>query len=172
MIIEVSGELRLLVNGSPLHGSIARLHDLLGRPSRVVEPTAPNPSRNRWHVYDEDGVYFIEHLETRNIEGCCLVLWPEQHRLPCSPLRPFNGRLSVAGYDVPSQPDWLPFLRDCPIKFQRIGTAFGATHGECSMMGTAAGARLPSGELSDVLRLVDLFVTSQADPWDAPATIA
>jgi hypothetical protein len=171
MIIEVSAELRPVFNGSRLHGSTAHLHDLLGQPTRIVEPTAPNPSRNRWHVYDEDGVYFIEHQQARNIEGCCIVLWPEQHRLPCSPLKPFNGRLSVAGYDVPSQPDLLPFLRGCPIKFQHIGNAFGATRGECSMLGTAASAQSASHELSGVLRLVDLFLSFPVDPWDGPAPI-
>src|SRR5271155_3822560 len=59
---------------------------VLGVTSRVVEPspTAPYGHRNNQiHLFDEFGLYLIEHHETRLIDAAVFVLWLEE-----SPFKP------------------------------------------------------------------------------------
>jgi hypothetical protein len=74
---------------------------VLGVPGRVVQPTTPAPyghRNNQIHVFDEFGVYLIEHHATRLVDAVVFVLWLEES--PFKPAREFVGRLTIGGVRV------------------------------------------------------------------------
>lgn len=151
---------------------MAELHALLGLPSRIVEPVTPAPVKhrnNQMHVYDPFGVYFNEHHQTRRIQGCEIVFWPEEYGVPFKPTESFRGLLQIAGYEVPIRPDLLPFLKDCPVAFKPVlGGWFRAERDGHFVIVTAKGERLRSGRRSKSLRLVDMSLSWPHDPWGTP----
>ena len=93
----------LLLNGrlfkSPVQPSAYAA--VLEAPGRVEEPATLAPyghRNNQIHLFDELGLYLIEHHTTRLIDAVVFVLWLEES--PFKPAREFVGRLTVGGLRV------------------------------------------------------------------------
>jgi hypothetical protein len=74
---------------------------VLGVPGRVEEPSTLAPyghRNNQIHLFDEFGVYLIEHHASRLIDAVVFVLWLEES--PFKPAREFAGHLTVGGVNV------------------------------------------------------------------------
>ena len=70
----------------------------LGVAARVDEPSTPAPyghRNNQIHLFDEFGLYLIEHHATRLIDAVVFVLWMEES--PFKLAREFTGQLTVGG---------------------------------------------------------------------------
>jgi hypothetical protein len=74
---------------------------VLGVPGRVTEPSTPAPfghRNNQIHLFDEFGLYLIEHHATRLVDAVVFVLWLEKS--PFKPANKFCGLLTVGGVRV------------------------------------------------------------------------
>ena len=90
----------LLLNGrlfeSPVQPS--EYAAVLESPVRVVEPSPPAPyghRNNQIHLFDEFGLYLIEHHATRLVDGVVFVLWLEESAF--KPTREYAGELLIGG---------------------------------------------------------------------------
>lgn len=93
----------LLLNGQLFQSPVqpSDYAAVLGVPGRVEEPSTPAPyghRNNQIHLFDEFGLYLIEHHATRLIDAVVFVLWLEES--PFKPAREFGGHLSVGGVNV------------------------------------------------------------------------
>jgi len=93
----------LLLNGRLFRSPAqpAQYAEVLGVPNRVEEPSTPAPyghRNNQIHLFDEFGLYLIEHHASRQIDAIVFVLWLEES--PFKPARDFAGRLTVGGVDI------------------------------------------------------------------------
>jgi hypothetical protein len=73
----------------------------LGIVSRVEEPATPAPyghRNNQIHLFDELGLYLIEHHATGLIGSVVFVLWLEES--PFKTAREFTGRLTIGDVSV------------------------------------------------------------------------
>jgi len=93
----------LLLNGrlfkSPVEPS--EYAAVLGVASRIEEPATPAPyghRNNQIHLFDDFGLYLIEHHATRLVGSVVFVLWLEES--PFKPAREFMGHLAVGGASV------------------------------------------------------------------------
>jgi hypothetical protein len=73
----------LLLNGclfqSPV--GLSEFATILAMPHRVVDPSPPAPyghRNNQIHIFDELGLYLIEHHATRLVDAVVFVLWLEE----------------------------------------------------------------------------------------------
>ncbi len=65
---------------------------------RVVEPSPPAPfghRNNQIHLFDESGLYLIEHHATRLVDAVVFVLWREEAAF--KPACEFSGVLTIGG---------------------------------------------------------------------------
>lgn len=70
----------------------------LGVAPRIVDPSPPAPyshRNNQIHIFDEIGIYLIEHHATRLIDAVTFVLWLEEAVF--KPAREFQGQLTIGG---------------------------------------------------------------------------
>lgn len=93
----------LLLNGQPFQSPVqpSDYAAVLGAPGRVEEPSTPAPyghRNNQIHLFDEFGLYLIEHHATRQIDAVVFVLWLDES--PFKPAREFAGHLTVGGVSV------------------------------------------------------------------------
>jgi hypothetical protein len=93
----------LLLNGRLFRSAVqpAEYAVALGVPGRVEETLTPAPyghRNNQIHLFDEVGLYLIEHHASRLINAIVFVLLLEES--PFKPAREFAGRLTVGGVDV------------------------------------------------------------------------
>jgi len=93
----------LLLNGrlfrSPVQPS--EYAAVLGIPGRVEDPSTPAPyghRNNQIHLFDEFGLYLVEHHASRLVDEVVFVLWLEES--PFKPAREFTGRLTVGGVNI------------------------------------------------------------------------
>jgi hypothetical protein len=71
---------------------------VLESPARVVEPSPPAPyghRNNQIHLFDELGLYLIEHHATRLVDAVVFVLWLEESAF--KPGCEYLGELTVGG---------------------------------------------------------------------------
>jgi hypothetical protein len=71
---------------------------VLGTPARVVEPSPPAPyghRNNQIHLFDELGLYLIEHHARRLVDAVVFVLWLEESAF--KPVCEFSGELTIGG---------------------------------------------------------------------------
>jgi hypothetical protein len=173
VLIEIAPDLRARINGTPVETAptTQELHAIVGTPARVVDPcAAPVGHRNNQiHVYDELGVYFIEHHYTRRIQGGTVVFWIDEQGYRFTPSTNFNGKLILASYSVPAMPPLLAFLKACPIPFSPfVGGSLFAKNGEYAIHIESQGMKLRSGRRSKVRTLVDLSFSWSHDNWAHP----
>jgi hypothetical protein len=74
---------------------------VFGVGGRVVEPPTPAPyghRNNQIHLFDELGLYLIEHHLTRLIDAVVFVLWSEES--PFEPACELSGQSTVGGVSV------------------------------------------------------------------------
>jgi len=90
----------LLLNGrlfkSPVRPS--EYPEVLEISARIVEPSTPAPyghRNNQIHMFDELGLYLIEHHATRLVDAVVFVLWLEES--PFKPAREYAGQLTIGG---------------------------------------------------------------------------
>ncbi len=93
----------LTLNGQVLCSKLppAKYYDLLGSTVRLIEPQPPAPwghRNNQIHMFDNQGLYLIEHHATRLVDSVVIVLWLEE--APFQPASEFCGPLTVGGVHV------------------------------------------------------------------------
>ena len=90
----------LLLNGQLFHSPVppSEYAAVLETPARVVEPLPPAPyghRNNQIHLFDELGLYLIEHHATRLVDGVVFVLWLEESAF--KPACEYAGELTIGG---------------------------------------------------------------------------
>lgn len=159
------------INGLAIEAAVSprRLWEVLGEPSRIVDPATPAPfghRNNQIHVYDRLGLYFNEHHFTRLAQGLTFVLWPEEHRYSFCPSLAFAERLRLCGYEVPPVASESDVIRGSGIPFRQYLAGQWGTGGDGFGVGVSAvGARMPSGRRSRKRRVVSIDVAWPHDPW-------
>jgi hypothetical protein len=151
----------LLLNGhlfqSPMQPS--EWAAVLGSPVRVVEPSPPAPyghRNNQIHLFDELGLYLIEHHATRLVDAVVFVLWLDETAF--KPVCEYSGELTIGG--VPFFPGMTPgdyvggtIAFEGPVlglwNAKRDGIWIGLN---------AKGMRQPNGRRGKRLRFVDVSV--------------
>jgi hypothetical protein len=88
----------LLLNGRLFQSPVrpAEYSVALETSARVVEPTPPAPfghRNNQIHLFDELGLYLIEHHKTRLVDSVVFVLWQEEATF--KPLHEYSGELTI-----------------------------------------------------------------------------
>jgi hypothetical protein len=155
----------LVLNGRAFHFPVepAEYATTLQMPVRVVEPSPPAPyshRNNQIHVYDELGLYLIEHHGTRLIDAVVFVLWLEEATF--KPSREFVGALTIGGvrfFKGMTERDHFGGT----IKFE--GPDLGlwkASRGGVWIGFTGKGRRYPSGRRGKLLRFVDVSICFSA----------
>jgi hypothetical protein len=161
----------VVLGGYPISEAIPpqRLHEVLGRPDRIVDPAQPAPfghRNNQIHVYDTLGLYFHEHHFTRLAEDLVFVLWAEEEGYTFSPLQSFSGCLRLGGYRMPLEAIESEVVRNCPIPFESFLSGRWRTRGGRFGIGMdTKGAKLRSGRRSSRRRVVSVDVSWPHDPW-------
>jgi hypothetical protein len=151
----------LLLNGclfqSPVQPS--EYAAVLGSPVRVVEPLSPAPfghRNNQIHLFDDLGLYLIEHHATRLVDGVVFVLWLGEAAF--KPVCEYSGELTVGG--VRFLPGMTP--RDYTggtIAFEGPVLRLWNAERDGIWIGLRAeGMRQPSGRRGKRLRYVDVSV--------------
>ena len=159
------------INGLAIKAAIqpARLWDVLGEPSRIVDPAPPAPfghRNNQIHVYDQLGLYFNEHHFTRLVQSLTFVFVPAEHRYTFCPSQSFAGRLLLGGYEVRPGASESDVIRGTAIPFRRSLAGQWRTGGDGFGVGlSAVGAKIPSGRRSKNRRVVSVDVAWPHDPW-------
>ena len=168
----VEVEIRLegiVISGHPIPAAVqpSWLHEMLGIPDRIVDPAPPAPvdhRNNQIHVYDDLGLYFLEHHWTRLAQD--LVFWPAEECYAFTPRRAFSGHLKLRDYLVPAGASETQFIRECPIPFEEyLSGHWRAESGRCSVGMVSKGAKLRSGRRSKRRRVVTIDVSWPHDPW-------
>jgi hypothetical protein len=151
----------LLLNGR-LFQSPARPAEysvVLETSARVVEPTLPAPfghRNNQIHLFDELGLYLIEHHKTGLIDSVVFVL--RQEEATFEPLNEYSGDLTIGSvrfFPGMTPPDYSGGT----IAFE--GPVLGlwkASHDGIWIGLHARGARQPSGRRGKRLRFVDVSI--------------
>jgi hypothetical protein len=90
----------LLINGRLFQSPVRPIEylALLESPVRVVEPSPPAPyghRNNQIHLFDQLGLYLIEHHATRLVDAVVFVLWLEESAF--KPAREYSGDLTIGG---------------------------------------------------------------------------
>jgi hypothetical protein len=151
----------LLLNGrlfqSPIRPS--EYAAVLETPVRVVEPLPPAPyghRNNQIHLFDELGLYLIEHHATRLVDGVVFVLWLEESAF--KPEQEYSGELTIGGVRI--FPGMTP--RDYSggtIAFEGPVLGLWNARRDGIWIGLSAkGMRQPSGRRGKRLRFVDVSV--------------
>jgi hypothetical protein len=151
----------LLLNGR-LFRSPARPAEysvVLETPVRVVEPSPPAPfghRNNQIHLFDELGLYLIEHHATRLVDAVVFVLWQEESAF--KPLCEYSGELTVGS--VRLFPGMAP--RDYSggtIAFQGPVLGLWSARRDGIWIGlNARRMRQPNGRRGKRLRFVDVSI--------------
>jgi len=146
----------LLLNGRlfKLARAAAEYRVALGVADRVEEPSPPAPYGHRndqIHLFDEFGLYLIEHHATRLVGSVVFVLWLEES--PFKPAREFTGSLTIGGVSV--RPGMLvkefsgntvlfegPVLGLWSAKYMAFGLAFALRRAAKEMDVVASGSDL------------------------------
>ncbi len=132
---------------------------ILDSPVRIVEPLQPAPyghRNNQIHLFDELGLYLIEHHSTRLVDSIVFVLWLDEAAF--KPAREFDGELTIGGVHhfsgmtekdlrIGSIPFEGPILGSWIAKEKRIWIGI-----------RGVGIRLPSRARSKRLRIADVSV--------------
>jgi hypothetical protein len=130
---------------------------------RVVEPSPPAPyghRNNQIHLFDEFGLYLVEHHATRLVNAVVFVLWLEESVF--KPAREYSGELTIGG--VRFFPGMTPQdYSGGTITFQGpvLGLWEARRKGICIGL-NAKGMRQPSGRRGKRLRFVDVSVCFSA----------
>jgi hypothetical protein len=130
---------------------------VLASPVRVVEPSPPAPYRhrnNQIHLFDELGLYLIEHHATRLVDAVVFVLWLEESAF--KPDCEYSGTLEIGG--VRFFPGMTP--QDYSygtIAFEGPLLGLWNAHRDGIWIGlTARRIRQPNGRRGKRLRFVDV----------------
>lgn len=149
----------LLLNGRLFQLPVQPLEytTVLGQTARIIEPSPPAPyghRNNQIHLYDELGLYLIEHHSTRNVDAVVFVLWLDEATF--KPVREFSGDLAIGGVQV--HPGMTPReFTNCTITFEGpILGLWNARQGGLSIGLTDKKVRLPSGRRGKSHRFVDV----------------
>jgi hypothetical protein len=111
----------VLINGARFQTSCPaeEIYSVLGQPSRILSTGMPAPyghRNNQRHVYDDVGIYLLEHHARQTIDGICFVFNPSDEAN--SPESPFLGTLTIAGQPCDSRLDVSEFVRTAPVPFK------------------------------------------------------
>lgn len=151
----------LLLNGRSFDSPVrpAEYAAVLGVGGRVVEPSTPAPyghRNNQIHLFDEFGLYLIEHHATRLIDAVVFVLWLEES--PFKPAREFTGSLKIG--DVSVRPGMLvKEFSGSTIKFKGPELGLWSAERNGVWIGlSAAGIRQRNGRRGRTLRFENVSV--------------
>lgn len=155
----------LVLNGRLFDAPVAPAEycQILQECPRTVEPPTPAPygfRNNQIHLFDDAGLYLIEHHARRLVDAVEFVLWLDEATF--KPAKEFSGSLTVG--DVSISPGVGPeALHGGSIQFEGplLGLWMARKDGiSICMRGT--GARLPSGRRGRRLRFVGVSVCYSA----------
>jgi hypothetical protein len=132
---------------------------VLGSSVRVVEPSPPAPyghRNNQIHLFDELGLYLIEHHATRLVEAVVFVLWLDESAF--KPVREYPGELTIGG--VRSVPGMTPSdYSGCTIAFEGPVLGLWSARRDGLWIGlNAKGVRQPGGRRDKRLRIAEVSV--------------
>jgi hypothetical protein len=131
----------------------------LGSTFRVVEPTPPAPyghRNNQIHLFDDLGLYLIEHHKTQLVDAVVFVLWLDEAAF--KPKNEYTGDLMIGG--VRFFPGTGPEdIADCRVKFK--GPSLGLWHAtkkgiEIDLR--TIGIRQRNGRRGKRLRFIDVSI--------------
>jgi hypothetical protein len=124
-----------------------------------VEPSPPAPyghRNNQIHLFDELGVYLIEHHATRMVNAVVFVLWLEESAF--KPTREYNNELLVGGVRFFPGMTERDYARGTIVFEGPILGLWMAKKDGISIGLNAKGTRQPSGRRGKRLRFVDVSV--------------
>jgi hypothetical protein len=132
---------------------------VLASPPRVVEPLPPAPyehRNNQIHLFDDLGLYLIEHHATRLVDVVVFVLWLEESAF--KPVCEYSGELTIGG--VRFFPGMTPRdYSDGTIAFERPALGLWSACRDRIWIGlNTKGMRQRSGRRGKRLRFVDVSV--------------
>jgi hypothetical protein len=161
-----SVEADVTLDGLVLNGRLFRVPKLpseytevLRTPARILEESQPAPyghRNNQIHMFDDLGLYLIEHHATRLIDAVVFVLWLEECAF--APAREFSGKLTVGG--VRFFPGMAPKdNRGGTIEFEGPVLGLWTASKEGVWVGLRGiGARMRSGRRSKKIRFIEVSV--------------
>jgi len=132
---------------------------VLASPVRVVEPSPPAPyghRNNQIHLFDELGLYLIEHHATRLVDAAVFVLWLDESAF--KPACEYSGELEIG--DVRFFPGITPqdYSRGT-IAFEGPVLGLWKAHRDGIWIGlNAKKLRQPNGRRGKRLRFVDVSI--------------
>ena len=132
---------------------------VLASPVRVVEPSPPAPyghRNNKIHMFDEVGVYLIEHHATRLVNAVVFVLWLNESTF--KPACEYSGELEIG--EVRFFPGMTPkdYSRGT-IVFEGPVLGLWKAHRDGIWIGlNAKKLRHPNGSRGKRLRFVDVSI--------------
>jgi hypothetical protein len=132
---------------------------VLESPVRVVEPSPPAPDghrNNQIHLFDQLGLYLIEHHATRLIEAVVFVLWLDESAF--KPACEYSGQLEIG--EARFFPGMMPqdYSRGT-IAFEGPVLGLWQAHRDGIWIGlNAKKLRQPNGRRGKRLRFVDVSV--------------
>ena len=151
----------LLLNGRMFRSAAepSEYANVLGASDRVIEPPTPAPyghRNNQIHMFDQFGLYLIEHHATELVDAVVFVLWLDEAAF--KPETEFSGELTIGG--VRFFPGMTPRdYSDGTITFEGpILGLWNAGRDGIQICLTGIGMRQRSGRRGKRLRFVDVSV--------------
>lgn len=144
------------------------LYRLIGRSSRVKESGEPAPyghRNNQAHIYDDLGLYFIEHHYTFLVSSISFVFEPAEWRPTLAIERAFSGDLIVGNHAIVRGMNERELLKSSVPFRQLLGGWWRAALGAYSIHADATGHRLRSGKRSRSRMIVAVHIGWPDDPW-------
>ncbi len=161
---------RFVLNGQCFREAVPpeRFYSVLGLPDRIEATSQPAPighRNNQIHLYDDLGLYLIEHHFTFLVEGIVFVLWREEAAF--RPKAEIEGELRVG--DIVLTPGIAEFdMGESNLPF--VSQLRGSWQFKTDDMWVgfdSKGERNSTGRRSKRRRVVSVAVCLKHDPWDA-----
>jgi hypothetical protein len=152
--------------------SVAEMHAVLGKPSRIDSGEKPAPvghRNNQIHIYDELGITFQEHHFTKLV--LCVQCWFQTNdpEYRFTPQHDFTGRLIIDGIQMPSGGNVQLFLANSPLI---LSDGFGGTwrynEGDFDILVSSRGKLLPSKRRSKIKEITSIALSWPHDNWQVP----
>lgn len=160
---------QFILNGRALRDAepVQAFHELLGRPTRIEPAGQPAPvghRNNQIHLYDNLGLYLIEHHFTFLVDAVTFVFWREEAAFATE--RDFTGDLRVGHIDV--KPGMMESdMRGTTIPFVSQLTGSWSFKSDDLWVGIdTKGEKRSTGRRSKRRRIVSVSVCLKHDPWD------
>jgi hypothetical protein len=146
---------------------VGRFHEVLGLPSRIIDPAPPAPvghRNNQIHMYDALGVYLNEHHYTYTIGEVTFVLWPEES--PFEPACPCGPGVEIGGITIYPGISERELLCSSIRFTQQLAGTWSAAADDLWIGFDAKGRKGRTGRRGKKRYVATLSVCLRDDPWD------